>query len=59
MKSEARATPSDTMTRRGTGAEVLRVLRAGLTAAVCVVLLATMAVLLAVAALPARSSTKP
>ncbi|WP_438002125.1 alpha/beta fold hydrolase [Sorangium sp. So ce185] len=33
------------MTRGGTGAEVLRVLRAGLAAAVCVVLLATMAVL--------------
>ncbi|WP_437971937.1 alpha/beta fold hydrolase [Sorangium sp. So ce260] len=45
--SEARATRTDATTRRWTGAEVLRVLRAGLAAGVSVVLLATMAVLAA------------
>ncbi|XXY49882.1 alpha/beta fold hydrolase [Sorangium sp. So ce269] len=45
MITEARATPIDTMAMRWTGAEALRVLRAGLAASVSVVLLATMAVL--------------
>lgn len=45
--SEARAIPTDTTTTTWTGAEALRVLRAGLAASVPVVLLATMAVLAA------------
>ncbi|WP_437841339.1 alpha/beta fold hydrolase [Sorangium sp. So ce1153] len=47
MITEVRATPIDTMAMRWTGAEALRVLRAGLVASVSVVPLATMAVLAA------------
>ncbi|XYI03520.1 alpha/beta fold hydrolase [Sorangium sp. So ce1128] len=45
MITEARATPIDTMAMRWTGAEALRLVRAGLAASVSVVLLATTAVL--------------